>query len=309
MLANFLGKSKPINFIILLSLFTCLFLCASFSQFSAQNFNLFSLLKIAGFLGFYFSVFFFYNFIVSKNNLTFDNFYAFFIFTILLSYFLPIIISFKAMITLLLYTLFLRKIYSLKSHKKILKKLFDSGFWLGVLFLINPFTAIFSILIYSAIFLHQKAIIHNLLTPIIGFLIPGILYCTHCLWFDQLYLFTNLFYFEIPASLSFYADTAFYWTTISILGLSLLSLIVKSPKTLSINNSFKKSWLLLMLNLSVGVLFALIVPNKNGVELLFLALPATIIIANGIELIASKFIKNLFFMVLLASAVGFPFLL
>ena len=309
MLANFLGKSKPINFIILLSLFTCLFLCASFSQFSAQNFNLFSLLKIAGFLGFYFSVFFFYNFIVSKNNLTFDNFYAFFIFTILLSYFLPIIISFKALITLLLYSLFLRKIYSLKSHKKILKKLFDSGFWLGVLFLINPFTAIFSILIYSAIFLHQKAIIHNLLTPIIGFLIPGILYCTHCLWFDQLYLFTNLFYFEIPASLSFYADTAFYWTTISILGLSLLSLIVKSPKTLSINNSFKKSWLLLMLNLSVGVLFALIVPNKNGVELLFLALPATIIIANGIELIASKFIKNLFFMVLLASAVGFPFLL
>ena len=309
MLANFLGKSKPINFIILLSLFTCLFLCASFSQFSAQNFNLFSLLKIAGFLGFYFSVFFFYNFIVSKNNLTFDNFYAFFIFTILLSYFLPIIISFKAMITLLLYSLFLRKIYSLKSHKKILKKLFDSGFWLGVLFLINPFTAIFSILIYSAIFLHQKAIIHNLLTPIIGFLIPGILYCTHCLWFDQLYLFTNLFYFEIPASLSFYADTAFYWTTISVLGLSLLSLIVKSPKTLSINNSFKKSWLLLMLNLSVGVLFALLVPNKNGVELLFLAFPATIIIANGIELIASKFIKNLFFIVLLASAVCFPFLL
>ena len=309
MLANFLGKSKPINFIILLSLFTCLFLCASFSQFSAQNFNLFSLLKIAGFLGFYFSVFFFYNFIVSKNNLTFDNFYAFFIFTILLSYFLPIIISFKALITLLLYSLFLRKIYSLKSHKKILKKLFDSGFWLGILFLINPFTAIFSILIYSAIFLHQKAIIHNLLTPIIGFLIPGILYCTHCLWFDQLYLFTNLFYFEIPASLSFYADTAFYWTTISILGLSLLSLIVKSPKALSINNSFKKSWLLLMLNLSVGVLFALIVPNKNGVELLFLAFPATIIIANGIELIASKFIKNLFFIVLLASAVGFPFLL
>ena len=309
MLANFLGKSKPINFIILLSLFTCLFLCASFSQFSAQNFNLFSLLKIAGFLGFYFSVFFFYNFIVSKNNLTFDNFYAFFIFTILLSYFLPIIISFKAMITLLLYSLFLRKIYSLKSHKKILKKLFDSGFWLGVLFLINPFTAIFSILIYSAIFLHQKAIIHNLLTPIVGFLIPGVLYCTHCLWFDQLYLFTNLFYFEIPASLSFYADTAFYWTTISVLGLSLLSLIVKSPKTLSINNSFKKSWLLLMLNLSVGVLFALIVPNKNGVELLFLAFPATIIIANGIELIASKFIKNLFFIVLLASAVCFPFLL
>ena len=309
MLANFLGKSKPINFIILLSLFTCLFLCASFSQFSAQNFNLFSLLKIAGFLGFYFSVFFFYNFIVSKNNLTFDNFYAFFIFTILLSYFLPIIISFKAMITLLLYSLFLRKIYSLKSHKKILKKLFDSGFWLGVLFLINPFTAIFSILIYSAIFLHQKAIIHNLLTPIVGFLIPGVLYCTHCLWFDQLYLFTNLFYFEIPASLSFYADTAFYWTTISVLGLSLLSLIVKSPKTLSINNSFKKSWLLLMLNLSVGVLFALIVPNKNGVELLFLAFPATIIIANGIELIASKFIKNLFFIVLLASAVYFPFLL
>ena len=309
MLANFLGKSKPINFIILLSLFTCLFLSASFSHFTAQNFNFYSLVKIVVFLGLYISVFFFYNFIVSKNNLTFDNFYAFFIFTVLLSYFLPIIITFKALITILLYTLFLRKIYSLKSHKNILKKLFDSGFWLGVLVLINPFTAVFSILIYSAIFLHQKAIIHNLITPIIGFLTPGILYFTHCLWFDQLYLFTNLFYFEIPAYLSFYAATPFYWTTITILALSLLSLIVKSPKALSINNSFKKSWLLLILNVSVGVLFALLVPQKNGVELLFLIFPATIIIANGVELIASKFIKNLFFIALLASAISFPFLL
>lgn len=309
MRANFLGKSKPINFIILLSLFTGSFLFASFSRFPSQNFNLNNLFEIAGFLGFYYSIFFFYNFIVSKNNLTFDNSYAFFIFTILLSDFLPTISNFKTLTIVLLYTLFLRKTYSLKSHKNILKKLFDSGFWLGVLFLIDPFTAVFSILIYGAIFLHQELTINNLFTPIIGFLTPALLYFTHCFWFDQLYLFTNLFYFEIPASFNFYAVRPFYWLTIAVLSLSFLSILVKSPKTFSINNSFKKSWILLILNVFLGVLFALLISNKNGSELLFLVFPAAIIIANGAETIPTVFLRNLFFIVLFISAVSFPFLL
>ncbi|MFT5671734.1 MAG: hypothetical protein ACI9JT_000351, partial [Polaribacter sp.] len=141
MLANFLGKSKPINFIILLILFFGLFIGTSFSIFESTSFDLYLLFKILFFIGFNLVVFFFYNFVVTKNNLTLDNFYAFFIFTILLSYFTSLTTNLKTLTILLLYVLFLRKIYSLKSKTNTLSKLFDSGFWLSILFLITPFSA------------------------------------------------------------------------------------------------------------------------------------------------------------------------
>ena len=309
MLANFLGKSKPINFIIILSLFICLFVFASFSIFYNNNFDFYLLLKIASFFSLYLSVFFFYNFIVSKNNLTFDNSYAFFIFTILLSYFLPLIISFKSLIIILLYTFFLRKIYSLKSYKKILKKLFDSGFWLGILFILSPFSGLFSLLIYAAIFLHQKPIINNLIAPIIGFLTPIIIYFTYCFWFDTLYLFTNLFSFETIHSYFFYSENNFYWISVLITVISIISIFLKTPKAFSVHNSFKKNWILLIINLGVALFFALFIPKKNGTELLFLLFPAAIIIANGLETITNNLIKNIFFTLLFVSAFVFPFVL
>jgi len=309
MLSNFLGKSKPINFIILLSLFAGLFLYTSFYLFSKDNFELFELLKTTSFLGLYLIIFFFYNFIVSKNNLTFDNCYAFAIFTILLSYLLPTITSFKTLIILLLYIMLLRKIYSLKSPKKTTQKLFDSGFWLGILFILAPFSALFAVLIYASIFLHQKSIINNLIAPILGFLTPLILYATYCFWFDELFLFTNLFYFESIDNFTFYSENNLYWIFICIVVVAIISIFLKSPKTFSINNSFKKSWIILLINLTIALFFALFIPNKNGTEFLFILFPTAVIIANGLETISNNLIKNLFLILLLVSSITFPFFL
>ncbi|MFQ3182804.1 MAG: hypothetical protein ACI9Z4_002418 [Polaribacter sp.] len=309
MLANFLGKSKPINFIILLSLFICLFLGTSFSLFYTDSIAFTSLLKTVGFIGLYLIVFFFYNFTVYKNNLTLDNSYAFAIFTALLSYLLPVITSFKTLVILLLYTLWLRKIYSLKSPNKILPKLFDSGFWLGFLFILEPFSAVFTTLIYAAIFLHQKPIINYLIAPILGFSTPLVIYATYCVWFDQFFLFTNLFYFESIPNFVFYSGHNFYWISVCIAILSVISIFLKSPKTFSINDSFKKSWILLLINITIAVFFALLIPTKNGTEFLFVLFPAAVIIANGLETVTNNFIKNLFFILLIISAIAVPFLL
>ena len=309
MLANFLGKSKPINFIILLSLFIGVFIGNSFSLFSNTGFELSLLFKSTCFLGLNLVIFFFFNFVVTKNNLTLDNFYAFFTFTILLSYFIAITHSAKTLITLLLYLVFIRKIYSLKSKKNTLQKLFDSGFWLSILFIIEPFTAVFSVLIYSGIFLHQKSVSNTLIAPIIGFLIPLIIYFTYCLWFDKLYVFINLFYFDTFSSFIFKPENTYYWVIAFILALSVMAIFLKSPKAFSVKNSFRKSWILLIINLLVALTFALLVPNKNNTELLFLLFPAAIIIANGFESIGSNFIKNILFVLFLASAIVLPFML
>jgi len=309
MLANFLGKSKPINFIILLMLFICIFAGSSFSVFSNTAFDFSFVFKIVSFLALYLFIFFYYNFIVTKNNLTRDNFYAFFTFTILLSYFIPSLSDFKTLIFFLLYVLLLRKIYSLKSEKNTLQKLFDSGFWLSILFIQEPFSAVFGVLIYMAIFLRQKSVINTLIAPIIGFITPLIIYFTYCFWFDKSYLFTNLFYFDTLDSFVFNSENTYYWIALVVFALSMISIFLKSPKVFSVNNSFRKSWILLIMNFLAGLFFALFIPNKNDSELLFLLFPAAIIIANGLESVSSNFIKNIVFALLIASAIGIPFLL
>jgi hypothetical protein len=309
MLANFLGKSKPINFIILLSLFICLFLGTSFSLFYTDSFQFSSLFKTVGFIGLYLIVFFFCNFTISKNNLTLDNSYAFAIFTVLLSYLLPVITSFKTLVILMLYTLWLRKIYSLKSPNKITQKLFDSGFWLAILFILEPFSALFAVLIYAAIFLHQKPIINSLIAPILGFLTPLIIYAAYCFWFDKFFLFTNLFYLDSLNNFVFYSGNNLYWISVCIAVATIISIFLKSPKTFSINNSFKKSWILLLINITIVVFFALFIPEKNGTEFLFVLFPAAVIIANGLETVTNNLIKNLFFILLLISAITVPILL
>jgi len=155
MLANFLNKSKPINFISLSVFFAICFLATSIIDFFKVEFSFSILFNRIFVLLIFIIVFFIFNFIVSKNNLTFDNSYGFFLFSLLCICFAPLINSYKELILIIIYLLFIRKIYSLQSSKSMIKKLFDSGFWIGILCLFEPtysllfFTNLFQCLLVS----------------------------------------------------------------------------------------------------------------------------------------------------------------
>ncbi|MFK8059472.1 MAG: DUF6427 family protein [Polaribacter sp.] len=303
MLTNFLAKSKPINFIIYLGLFLCFFLIAVISIKFNDGFTWFKLLETSSFFAFFLAIFFFYSFIVSKNKLTFDHSYGFFLFTLLSILFISKILAFKTLLLLLIYLLFLRKIYSLRSPKKVIQKLFDSGFWLGVLCILEPYLILFSILIFTSILLQQKITFRTLLTPVIGFFAPIIIYFTYLFWNDNLEGFLQLLQLDITNTLFIYAKDSTIWIFATTILLTICSLFLKSPKALSVNNSFKRSWLLLITNLSIAVLFALVITDKDGSEVIFLTIPASIIIANGFEVIQKKWIKNVLLWILVITTI------
>ncbi|QTD36629.1 hypothetical protein JL193_10795 [Polaribacter batillariae] len=185
----------------------------------------------------------------------------------------------------------------------MLQKLFDSGFWLAILFFIEPFSAMFALLIYVATYVHHKITIRTLFAPVVGFCAPLLIYYAYCLWLNEVRVFTNLFVFKQFHKISFYAENNFYWLVISILFLTTIGFILKTPKALSVNNTFKKNWLIVTFQLLISFFFVLLIPEKTGVEILFLIFPASIVVANGLEIIKSDFIKNIVFYVLLASTV------
>ena len=309
MLANFLEKSKPINFILYLGLFFCFYIRTIISTLFEGEFAWHAVFKsILLFIIFLF-VFFFYNFIVSRNRLTFGHSYAFYLFTLTLILFLHTICDFKALVLLLIHLLFLRKIYSFQSSKKVIQKIFDSGFWLGILCLIEPFSILFFILIYASIFLQQKRTLNNLITPIIGFISPLIIYFAYLFWNDASIVFFEIFNVKIANTLFVLNKSNTSWIFWGILFLTLFSIVLKSPKVLSVNNSFKKSWTLLIINAITSVVFAVIISEKNGSEIVYFLLPTSIIIANGFEVIQKKILKNILIILLLGITVSTFFLL
>jgi hypothetical protein len=305
MLANFLEKSKPINFIVYLGLFFCFFLITVFTG----DFAWYKTIENLSFLLLFLVVFFFYNFIVSKNKLTFDNSYAFFLFVLTTILFTSKLLELKTLLTLIIYLLFLRKIYSLRSSKNVISKLFDSGFWLGVLAILEPFSLVFTVLIYASILLRKKVSIHTLFTPIIGLIAPLIIYLAYLFWNDTTEQINQLFFFNKINSVYIYTKDNTVWLFGTILLLTICSVFLKSPKVLSVNNSFKKSWQLLIINTIIAVVFTLIITGKDGSEVGFLLVPTSIIIANGFEVIEKVLIRNILFGFLLLGTVLTFFLL
>lgn len=303
MLANFLEESKPINFIIYLGLFFCFFFANLFSTFFVDTFTWIIALESIAFILLWSVIFFFYNFVVSKNNLTYSHSYAFFLFVLASLLFITKLFEFKALTLLLIHLLFLRKIYSLRSPKRVLKKLFDCGFWLGILCILEPFSIVFYSLLLASTFLQQKITAHTLITPIIGFITPLTLHFTYLFWNDATEEFTQLFYLDIRENAFIFADSATIWIFCTIILLTVFSILLKSPKVLSVNNSFRRSWLLLIINTLVAVVYAFVITEKNGSELVFLLLPTSIIIANGFEAIQNKLLKEILFYLLLVGTI------
>ncbi|MDG1245858.1 MAG: DUF6427 family protein [Polaribacter sp.] len=293
MLANFFGKSKPINFIVLLLVFVCAFFLNSFHSFSMSEITLFFIVeKIVFFLVFTFLLFG-VNFIVSKNKLTLDNSYALLFYLLVISFFSKYLYDYQVILEYLLHLLFLRKVYSLQTLKEVFKKLFDAGFWLGVMCIINPFLIVFSLLIFTALIIHKRVRFQTVLISLIGFLTPIFLFFTYSFWIGELSLFKDKFVLYTTYDFSMYKETEFLAPLITLSIFLLFAIFMKTGSAFSVNNRFRKSWILLLIHLFVSISYLFISFDRDGSELLIAAFPAAVILANGFESIQRTFLKEI----------------
>lgn len=309
MLDNFLNKSKPINFVGLLILF---FLCFFSTLFVTHFKGVFTSSKIAESLlliAVLLFTFFLTNFIIVKNNLTFDNSYGFLFIVSLFILLLPEIITPKILLLNGIHLLILRKIYSLHSKKKVFEKVFDAGFWLGVFFILDPFSILYLLLLFIGIYSHKKLTINTLIIPILGFLVPVFVYFTYFYWVDELEQFYDLFDVQLNFYLSNYTNHFLFYPFVVVITFTLFSLFLKSSKALSVNNTFKKNWIILINNLAVALLFLLIHNTKSYGNVIFAVFPIALVLANGLEMIQKKIIRNAILYLFIFGAIALRFFL
>ncbi len=309
MLANFLDKTKPFIFVVLVGFFFLLYFSLIFFGGGTSMTTEISFGSVLINVVLYAAVFFFFNFVIGKNNLTYDNAYAFYLFTIFVLILLDNPLDYEGPLLLLLQLLFLRKIYSLKSSKNVLQKLFDAGFWLAILCLLQPIFILFWLLIIIAILVHQKLTVHTIVAHIAGFLAPVVITYAYHVWYGPIQVFESLPTNQFQWDLAFFITGKVSYFIWIVLAMTLISLAIKSPFTLTFKNTFRRNWLVLLFHFLVVSMIVILLPNKSNFNLVYTLFPVTVIIANGIELIEKRIAKDVLFYLLFLMAIGYAFYL
>ncbi|CAM1341665.1 DUF6427 family protein [Tenacibaculum amylolyticum] len=300
MLTNFFSNTKPVISVFIIGLFLC---------YTTIGFFIGTVPLVSFGLFFWFFVLFgVANFVNSRNNLTFDNSFFFLFFVILLGYFSEAIQLNSIFYASLILMIYMRRVYSLQSPKNSIKKLFDSGFWIGICFLIEPFSILFFLMTYFAIILHQHLDYRKLLTPILGLLTPCIIFFTYHFWYDSMDNVYALLDWYTSYDFTIYTNVKYQFSIGVLLFLLLISLFLKTPKALAVKNAFRKNWILISLHLLLALVLMVIIKDRNGTEILYLLFPVTIIIANGFELFQKKWFADIILLLIFLGSFV-PFLL
>ena len=300
MLANFFGKSNPIHFFVILALFVSYFMVFVFfgeGQLITINFTFYDYLKVLSLLLLGFLIF---NFILSKSKLTLENSYAFLIFVVLFGVFPVTMFAVDDLILNFFTLILIRKLLTYRNQNEKLQKLFDSGFWLGVLILLQPFSILYFLLVIIAVTLFYKLTLHNIIIIITG-IIPPLLFCfTYWFILDSLENFYKLFWLYTDYDFSWLLDSSVKIPLLIFITITIISLFVKTPKIISISGKYRSFWSLTVSYLALSFLLITLLENKvNGFLLCFF--PMTVIITNWLEGLPKRWMKEIFlgFLILL----------
>ncbi len=303
MLANFLSKSKPINFIIIFGLFVLYFFAGMLHHFSGDDFSLSFTLKLIGLLPLFLILFFLFSFIISKNRLTLDNSYALLIFVAIIGISPRTLYDFNQLIFSILLLFFYRYVYSLKRKTPFAEKTFNAGLLLGILFIIEPFSIVFVFLVYSALYFFQQITIRTLLLPLLGAIIAVFFYYCYCFYTDKLQSFSQLFYWYTNYNFEIYYTTSLWIPILIVACITAMAFLVKTSKAFNISGNYRKQAFLLSIHLLISFVFLILLRERNGSELMVTFFPIAIAIANWLETLKSKLLQNS----ILAFLIGMPF--
>ncbi|GAB1308674.1 hypothetical protein KH5_13570 [Urechidicola sp. KH5] len=301
MIANFFSKTKPIHAVLVGGLFLFFFVLAILvveRPVFSWNFFFEKLGLSIAFLCLFFVV----RFINRKNNLTDQNSYVLLVLALLFATYPATMQYSNVFVAHFLLLLAFRRIYSLRTFKSIKQKLFDAGFWIGIATVFFNWSILFFLLIPVATIVYKKQSIRHFIIPIVGFVTPFFLLFTYYYWIDNATLMYQFFYFEIGFSLIAFVQPAYMIAAITISALLIIGIVVVSFRINSQSNEFGQSWLLLLVHFVLAWVVLLLSANKEGTEVVVIFLPATFILANLLQQIPGKVLKEVMIFGMLALA-------
>jgi Family of unknown function (DUF6427) len=282
MLTSFFGKSRPLNFLILIGyvlVISGVYYVLNIDSGVGSK----AILTVLGVVGMLIFSLLLLDFIIRKNRLTGLNTYAILIFSSSAMMLPDLINELDMVIANVFLLLSLRRIFSLRSFKNVERKILDATIWIVVSSAFYFWCLLLIIPLYVAITNIPQRSIRYYLIPVTGWTGLLLMVMAYQLLVDDSFTWFQQWLDGISFDFSSYAQmntlvlitfvsATIIWTTLSYF--VTLSSVVKKDRP---------NRILVLYVLGVSIFMALMTSGKSGGELIFILTPAAIVISAYIE--------------------------
>ena len=167
MISSIFGKTKPINFIIVLSILFVTYWLIHFLLLE-NSYDIYELiLQLVFFLVLAFSILT-TDFIVRRNKITAANSFAILFYALLILVFPETLADRNAIFCSFFLLLATRRLVSIRTLKNIKFKIFDASFWIVVSSFFYEWALLYLILVFLTIYIYKPKNIRNWMVPLAG---------------------------------------------------------------------------------------------------------------------------------------------
>lgn len=293
MITSFFKTSKPIHYIIFLIVLICLFVYQRIIIVNYQG-NLSNTLNEIGDLLILLASFFTLIFIVTKNNLTYNNGYAALYFCL----FIGLIPSCLEENSILLSNLFIllsfRRIMSLKTNSNIKKKLLDASMWICLAAIFEPWAILFFLVLFFGMVFYSVTQIKNTMIPFCGILAVAILLTSYRLVTENAFPSVTEFLPTLRFDNTSFNNTITKTESLQFLAVVLFGIVSFFGKVVLKNRLKIPSVFVILLAILIGITMVFINSNHGASRYyLFAFAPTSIILANFSETTMYRWLSDL----------------
>ena len=293
MITSFFKTSKPIHYIIFLIVLICLFVYQRIIIVNYQG-NLSNTLNEIGDLLILLASFFTLIFIVTKNNLTYNNGYAALYFCL----FIGLIPSCLEENSILLSNLFIllsfRRIMSLKTNSNIKKKLLDASMWICLAAIFEPWAILFFLVLFFGMVFYSVTQIKNTMIPFCGILAVAILLTSYRLLTENAFPSVTEFLPTLRFDNTSFNNTITKTESLQFLAVVLFGIVSFFGKVVLKNRLKIPSVFVILLAILIGITMVFINSNHGASRYYLFAFASTsIILANFSETTMYRWLSDL----------------
>ncbi|RTE54856.1 hypothetical protein EHW67_06755 [Arenibacter aquaticus] len=302
MISSIFGRTKPINYIILLVFLFVFYWFVHFFMFQ-KSYSPQQLLGQTGILSLLLFSLFVVNFISLRNKISGGNSFSILFYTLLIVIFPEVLVDSNAILCSFFLLLSIRRILSFRSLKNIRLKAFDATFWILIASLFYDWAILYLIVVVVAIYFYEPKNIKNWLVPLsaisaLALIVPAVLVLSNnldFLWdhYQFNFQFNHVYFYD-------WSNSSLLFLYVSIV---LLCGFLAFIKMGNVGVGKLVTMRLVVLLFLIGLLVKVLKSSQDTHPILITFFPAVVFITTYVQSIKKENISE---MVLMAS-VFIPF--
>jgi hypothetical protein len=299
MISSIFGRTKPINYIILLVFLFFFYWFVHFFVFQ-KSYSPEQLLGQTAILGFLLFSIFVVNFIALRNKITGGNSLAILFYTLLIVLFPEVLIDSNAILCSFFLLLSIRRILSFRSLKNLKLKIFDATFWILVASLFYDWAILYLIVVIAAIYFYDPKNIKNWLVPLTAIIAMFLILLAVLALSDNMEFLWNHYFFDFKFNSVYFYD----WSNSTLLFLYvtivLLCGFLAFVKLGNVGVGKLVTMRLIVLLFFVGLLIKILKSSPDTHPILITFFPAVVFFTTYVQSIKKDSVRE---MVLMTSVI------